>query len=190
MTKPDSSWDISNLGSANKGFLADFNDPSNRLVFQYNPIEIEESKEINWVELEVPGADDALVQFGSGKSLTLNLQLFFNQMGEVIPTNLLPPVEGVTSATYVEGVLQWLHSFTETRESDNINERYQPSLLLFGFGSGIFGAGGSYVNIGTPALLVRIQSISVKRSFFHRGSLQTRRAVVDITLARHVLYPR
>ena len=190
--KPDAKWDTAILAPSEKGFLSDYTDPNNRLVFQYNPPEIEEEKEINWVGINIPGSDNELVQFGSGQSLRLNIQLFFNQYGEQPNVEGVPNVYQNSDYNYVETALQWLHSFTETRQSDDPVERFSPGILLFGFGQSIFGAGSGYDSTaaGTPSMMVRIASMTTTRMLFDKTTMKPRRAMVELTLARHALFPR
>jgi len=175
--RPEAQIGPGKLKAASKGFLANYYDPNDRLVFQYNPPMIDEEKSVGWTEITIPGSDDNLYQFGGGNNLTLTVSLFFNQLGEAVDTN------------YVEDSIKWLHSFTETRRGVPM-QGLAPGLLLFGFGSSVFGAGSGYGYSSTPALLVHIESMRASRMFFEKTTLITRRAQVELNLVRHLLYPR
>lgn len=184
-----------------KGFLAAYDDPNVRMLFQYNPPEITETKEMEWPEIVIPGADDALANFGAGKSFKLAFTLFFNEVGESYvpsknidtrPFGLNVPTDLTDTGNRTEMALAFLHSFTETQQATDQYMGLSPRILLFWFGDAQFGTGAQYGATGAagPAMIVRLTKLTVKRGMFDKQKLVTRRATAEIELTRHALFPR
>jgi hypothetical protein len=155
---------------------------------------------MEWPEIVIPGADDALANFGAGKSFKLAFTLFFNEVGEsytkpgAVPAkDTRPPApQGMPdTGNRVEMALAFLHSFTETQQATDQYMGLSPRILLFWFGESQFGTGAQYQSSpGGPAMIVRITKLTTKRGFFDKKTLVTRRATAEIELTRHALFPR
>lgn len=180
-----------NLSSI-KGILASLENVNDRLVFQYNPTEIQTKKSVDWAEAKVPGGNDVLATFASGNSLTLALNLFFNVYGE---GNRMPNdiTSGITDPSnknyeYVEDALAFLARFSEAQATAVAAGR-SPGLLVFTLGDMRFPA-GDFAGDSVPFLIVRIVSLNVTRSMFDPELGITRRATAELSLRRHVGFPR
>jgi hypothetical protein len=62
-----------------KGSITPIDPEGNSIFFEYNPSELEVSKEVNWAEIGVPGLDYPLQQFIRGQLKTLSLEIYLNQ---------------------------------------------------------------------------------------------------------------
>ncbi|TET34845.1 MAG: hypothetical protein E3J72_11970 [Planctomycetota bacterium] len=62
-----------------KGSITPIDPEGDPVFFEYNPSELEVSKEVNWAEIGVPGLDYPLQQFIRGQLKTLSLEIYLNQ---------------------------------------------------------------------------------------------------------------
>jgi hypothetical protein len=181
-----------------RGYLADMNDPSKLLTFQYNPSGIQESKQANWAEAAIPGGDDTLATFGNGGSLQVTFQLFLNAYGEGrrLPSSIeAGPGDGGISGPdisasnkigdreYVEKALEFLYRYTEV-DAENLSFSAPPILLL------VLGRMRFRGSRNMTALPVRLVQMSVERIIFDPADFVTLRATADLTFVRHVGFPQ
>lgn len=57
-----------------------------RLEFQFNPAQLEESKRTKWVQIAPPGVDEPVVQYTGGEGKTLPVETMFDGWGKNVDT--------------------------------------------------------------------------------------------------------
>jgi hypothetical protein len=173
-----------------KGRLINAGDPNDQLIFQYNPTNIKERKNTQWAEADIPGGDDELATFGSGKSLQLDMQLFFNIYGE--SQNDAPVSSGFPfDENYVENCLQFLYRFAEIAGVAPGPGQF-PGILLLSLGGMRFPGGltTGIASLNAPVLPVRVAQVTVDRQLFKKDTFKTLRATAALRLTRVTGFPR
>ena len=180
-----------------RGLLLNFEKPTTDFLrFQYNPTGITERKNTQWAEADIPGGDNTLDTFGSGKSLQLSMQLLFNAYGEG-KNGLDDFVAGQqVNFDFVENQLAFLHRFAQAAEGSPTNPGNAPDILLLSLGQTRFpgqirdeDVNGANTST-SPVLPVRIAQLNIERTMFDKATYRTIRAMADLTLVRVIGFPR
>lgn len=166
-----------------KGILNDLIDPSKYVIFQYNPPEIVEQKNVSWAQAKIPGGDATLDTFASGSSPEISMTLLFNVHGETPNPEL-----GITDVNYVENTIAFFYQYLNKDPEQVLNS---PRLLLLTLGRlrlfDSFRAGvGSVPSFSSP---VYLKSMSVRRLLFD-SEYRTTRAELDLVFVRVFGAPR
>jgi len=180
-------------GNGVRGQLNNLFAPEQLLRFQYNPTTIKDSKQTKWAEADIPGGDETLDSFGSGKSVKIDFSLFFNVYGEGARNTTGVPL----TKDYVEQAINFLYQFAET-DQNTVNPGKSPSILLLTLGRMRFPGSlpsqvGQNPDLGSAksnfSLPVRLASISVDRQLFAKD-YTTIRASIALSFVRVVAFPR
>lgn len=140
-----------------KGFLVMLDDPSNRLVFQYNPERIEDSRSPNWSSITVPGISHPRHQFVNGGARVVSFRLSF----------LYPDDD----RNGIRKRIKWLQSLTYPQHDGNNLLQASPPIMIFGFGNFY------------PSLKCIVTNVKVTAfDLFDPTSLNPLRADIDIEL--------
>jgi hypothetical protein len=153
---------------AGKGLLCELANPKSCLVFHYNPPSYIYRKKVNYAAVEVPGANDPIIQFSCGGLKTIPLELLLNEWGEEfagVSSTVLPESE----RGRVERDIDWLEKHSELA-GPSIDD-YRRLQLLFCWGS-------------LPPVPVVISSLEIEREFHERDSLKCLRGYARLELSR------
>lgn len=137
-----------------KGYLVDV-ETGEKLVFQFNPEALDDTKETDYATIDVPGMSHPKVQFTSGgaRSVAFTLRLYKTDQSE-----------------QVEGQIRWLQSLQYPEYDEDGYLVAGPHRVLFVFGTMFTGNSKfvvknvkpHYTNMFTPELAVRYAEVSVE----------------------------
>lgn len=100
-----------------KGYLAQYDNPSKRLVFQYNPEMFEDNIEVTYRAISSPGMSWPIYQYIGGEPRYVEFTLFLDHYNR-------------TGENQVRKTINFLHSFLPYRK----DRFHAPPELLFSFG--------------------------------------------------------
>lgn len=133
--------------------------------FMFNPPEIVDTKNVNWGQLDVPGASHPVYQYGTGGERNITFELYLD--GDRGRYDRLDTQEDIS----VETEIKFYRSLVYPAKYNETFEAVYPHTLLFSF--------GQYVD----NLHCIMKAPPVVRVLYWNPKLQPVRATVQITLA-------
>jgi len=140
-----------------------------QLVFHYNPGSWNDSREVEWAEISIPGGLDPVYQFVAGGVREIELELFFD---EYKVGNRIPPMS-------VEDSIRFLQRSCEPVpvRVNQFSFKAAPPIMLFLWGNIKFDG-------RKPGLICIISSVKVERMFFKPVTHEAIRATAEVTLKK------